>query len=315
MSDVIPTDAPIFIAGHVGLVGSAVVRCLRRHGVTNLLTATRAQLELRDPRAVDAWFAEYRPAYVIHAAGTVGGIHANATRPAEFLYDNLMVHATVLQAAWKYDVDKLLYLGSSCIYPRDCPQPIRESSILTGPLEPTNEAYAIAKIAGVKACQAYRAQYGCRFISAMPTNLYGPGDHFNLPDAHVLPALMRKFHQAKIAGDPEVVVWGTGKPRREFLHVDDLADACLRLLEQYDDASPINIGCGRDMTIRQLAELVRKIVYPAATITFDTSRPDGTPRKQLDVSRLTHLGWTPRIPLEEGLRATYAWFCETESRD
>jgi len=315
MSDALPTDAPVFIAGHGGLVGSALVRCLRRHGFTNLLMATHAQLELRDPGAVDAWFAKYRPEYVIHAAGTVGGILDNATRPAEFLYDNLMVHATVLRAAWKHGVAKLLYLGSSCIYPRDCPQPIRESSILTGPLEPTNEAYAIAKITGVKACQAYRAQYGCRFISAMPTNLYGPGDHFNLPAAHVLPALMRKFHQAKIAGELEVVVWGTGKPRREFLHVDDLADACLCLLEQYDDASPINIGCGTDTSIRELAELVREIVHPEAKIIFDTSRPDGTPRKLLDVSRLSRLGWAPRIPLEEGLRATYAWFCNSESRE
>lgn len=310
MSTPLPADARLFVAGHRGLVGSALLRCLQRRGFTNLLTATRDQLDLRDPRAVEAWFARERPEYVLHAAGTVGGILANATRPADFLYDNLMMHATVLRSAYQHGVRKLLYLGSSCIYPRDCPQPIRESYILTGPLEPTNEGYAIAKIAGVKACEAYRKQHGCHFISAMPTNLYGPGDNFDLSDAHVLPALIRKFHEAKVAGQPEVVVWGTGRPRREFLHVDDLAEACVFLLEKYDDASTINVGCGEDITIAQLAELVREVVYPEARITFDTSRPDGTPRKLLDVSRITALGWTPKIPLDQGIRSTYAWFCD-----
>jgi GDP-L-fucose synthase len=247
---------------------------------------------------------------VIHAAGTVGGILANSQRPVDFLYDNLMLHATVLRAAWQTKVRKLLYLGSSCIYPRDCPQPIKEDYLLTGPLEPTNDAYAIAKIAGVKSCEAYRRQYGCRFISAMPTNLYGPEDNFDLSSSHVLPALIRRFHDAKRSGSPEVVVWGTGAPRREFLHVDDLARACLFLLEQYDEAQTINVGCGEDVSIGELAELIRGVVYPEAEIAFDRSKPDGTPRKLLDVSRLLSLGWAPRIALPEGVRRTYAWYLE-----
>ena len=289
-------------------MGSAILRCLARQGFSNVLTATRAELDLRDQAAVTAWFCAHRPEYVLHAAGTVGGILANASRPADFIYDNLLIQATVLHAAWEYRVRKLLYLGSSCIYPRDCPQPIKEEYLLTGPLEPTNEAYALAKIAGVKSCQAYRRQYGCAFISAMPTNLYGPNDNFDLLDAHVLPALIRKCHEAKVAGQKEIVIWGTGSPRREFLHVDDLAEACLYLLAHYDDEQTINVGTGEDLTIRELAELVRDIVYPDASLVFDSSKPDGTPRKLLDVSRIRALGWRHRIELADGIRSTYEWY-------
>lgn len=301
----IARDSRIYVTGHRGLVGSALVRALQSDGFTSVLTATRAEVDLRDQRQVDDWFASEKPEYVIHAAGTVGGILANSQRPVDFLYDNLMLHATVLRAAWREKVRKLLYLGSSCIYPRDCPQPIREDYLLTGPLEATNDAYAIAKIAGVKSCEAYRRQYGCHFISAMPTNLYGPGDNFDLTSSHVLPALMRRFHDAKLAGVDEVVVWGTGAPRREFLHVDDLARACLHLLQHYDDAQTINVGCGEDVSIRELAEMVRRIVHPGARITFDVSKPDGTPRKLLDVSRLASLGWKARTSLRDGIRLAY----------
>ncbi|MDD5564076.1 MAG: GDP-L-fucose synthase [Thermoanaerobaculaceae bacterium] len=298
----------IYVAGHAGLVGSAVVRRLQAGGFTTILTAARAELDLRDQAAVDRWFAANRPEYVVLVAGTVGGILANSTRPAEFIYDNLMIHATVVHAAYRERVRKLLYLGSSCIYPRACPQPMREESLLAGPLEPTNEPYAVAKIAGIKLCQAYRRQYGCDFISAMPTNLYGPGDNFDLASSHVLPALMRKFHDAKVAGRPEVVIWGTGAPRREFLHVDDLADACLFLMERYDGDLHINVGTGVDLSIRELAEMVRDVVHPGARLVFDASKPDGTPRKLLDVSRLHALGWRHRIELREGIEATYRWF-------
>jgi GDP-L-fucose synthase len=294
------------------MVGSALVRRLTGAGFENILTATRQELDLRDQAAVDAWFDRERPEYVIHAAGTVGGIHANRTRPADFLYDNLMIHATVLHSACRTGVSKLLYLGSSCIYPRDCPQPIREDYLLSGPLEPTNEAYAIAKIAGLKSCEAYRRQFGCNFISAMPTNLYGPNDNFDLNSSHVVPALIRKFHDARLSGAPEVTVWGTGKPRREFLHVDDLADACLFLMENYDEPSTINVGSGEDLTIRELAKLVRDIVYPEAEIVFDSSMPDGTPRKLLDVTRLHALGWRHRTSLREGIASAYQWFCEQQ---
>src|SRR5581483_11153870 len=301
------TQARIFVAGHRGLVGSALVRRLAREGFTNLLTATRDQLDLRDQAAVNYWFRANRPDYVFHAAGTVGGILANSTRPAEFIYDNMMMHATVVHAAHLHQVRKLLYLGSSCIYPRLAPQPIAESALLTGPLEPTNEAYAIAKIAGIKLCQTYRVQYGCNFISAMPTNLYGEQDNFDLTSSHVLPALIRKFHDSKIAGAREVVIWGSGSPRREFLHVDDLADACLFLMRQYDDHEPVNVGTGEDLTIAALADLVRSIVHPDATLTFDTSKPDGTPRKRLDVAKLHALGWRHSIDLASGVAATYRW--------
>jgi GDP-L-fucose synthase len=301
-------SARIFVAGHRGLVGSAVVRHLRANGYANLLTATREQLDLRDQAAVNYWFRANRPEYVFLVAGTVGGILANSTRPAEFLYDNMMIHGTVVHAAHLYGVRRLLYLGSSCIYPRDCPQPMKEEYLLTGPLESTNEAYALAKIAGIKLCQTYRKQYGCNFIAAMPTNLYGPQDNFDLTSSHVLPALMRKFHDAKVAGRDEVVIWGTGTPRREFLHVDDLADACLFLMENYDAAEHINVGTGEDLSIRELADMVREIVHPAARLVFDADKPDGTPKKLLDVSRLHRLGWRHAIELRQGISDTYAWF-------
>ena len=302
------TSPRIFVAGHRGLVGSALVRRLERDHAVQLLTASREQLDLRDQAAVNYWFKANRPEYVYLVAGTVGGIMANSTRPAEFIYDNMMIHATVVQAAHLYRSRKLLYLGSSCIYPRNCEQPMTEEQLLTGALEPTNESYAIAKIAGIKLCQAYRMQYGDDFISAMPTNLYGPNDNFDLNASHVLPAMIRKFHDAKVAGDRDVVIWGTGAPRREFLHVDDLADACVFLMDRYDEAPHINVGTGEDLSIRELAELVRSIVYPRAALTFDTSKPDGMPRKLLDVSRLHALGWRHRIALRDGIESTYAWF-------
>jgi GDP-L-fucose synthase len=304
----LPKDAPIFVAGHSGLVGSAVLRKLRAEGHTALLVARRDQLDLRDQAAVNYWFRANRPEYVYLVAGTVGGIMANSTRPAEFLYDNMMIHGTVVHASHLYGVTKLLYLGSSCIYPRQATQPISEDQLLTGPLELTNESYALAKIAGIKLCSSYRAQYGRNFISAMPTNLYGPHDNFDLTSSHVLPALIRKFHDAKISGATEVEIWGTGSAMREFLHVDDLADACLFLMEHYEEEGHINVGTGEDRSIRALAELVRDVVYPAAELVFDASKPDGTPRKVLDVSKLRSLGWSPSIALEDGIRSTYQWF-------
>jgi GDP-L-fucose synthase len=310
----IPKDARIYVAGHRGLVGSAIIRRLEAEGFTNILTASREELDLRDQAAVNYWFRANRPEFVFLVAGTVGGILANSTRPAEFIYDNLMIHATVVHAAHLYGVKKLLYLGSSCIYPRECPQPMKEEHLLSGYLEPTNEPYAVAKIAGIKLCQAYRRQYGCNFISAMPTNLYGPGDNFDLQSSHVLPALMRKFHDAKIEGRKEVAAWGTGSPRREFLHVDDLADACLFIMRHWEDQIHINVGTGEDLTIRELSELVREIVYPEALLTFDTSKPDGTPKKLLDVSRLHALGWRHRIDLREGIASTYGWFLANRDR-
>ncbi len=308
-------DAPIFVAGHGGLVGSAILRRLHREGFTNVLTARRDQMDLRDQAAVNYWFKANRPEYVFLVAGTVGGILANSTRPAEFLYDNMMIHATVVHASHLYDARKLLYLGSSCIYPRDAKQPIREEELLTGPLEPTNEAYALAKIAGIRLCQAYRRQYGSNFIAAMPTNLYGPNDNFDLTSSHVLPAMIRKFHDAKVTRSPSVEIWGTGSPMREFLHVDDLADACLFLMNHYEDEEFVNVGVGHDLSIRALAELVRDIVYPAAELVFDPSKPDGTPRKVLDVSRLNSLGWRARITLREGIQETYAWFLDQSGQE
>lgn len=298
----------IFVAGHRGLVGSALVRRLEGAGFTNLLTATRDQLDLRDQAAVNYWFRANRPEYVFLVAGTVGGILANATRPAEFLYDNMMIHATVVHAAHLFGAKKLLYLGSSCIYPRNCPQPMREEHLLTGLLESTNEAYAIAKIAGIKLCESYRRQYGCDFISAMPTNLYGPNDNFDLQSSHVLPAMIRKFDDARTAGLDTVTLWGTGSPRREFLHVDDLSDACVYLMEHYDEAPHVNVGTGEDLSILDLAHMIRDVVHPAARIEFDTSKPDGTPRKLLDVSRLHALGWRHHIALREGIERTYEWY-------
>jgi GDP-L-fucose synthase len=304
----IAKDARIFVAGHAGLVGSALVRRLNAEGFDNLLLVRRDQLDLRDQAAVNYWFRANRPDFVFLVAGTVGGILANSQRPAEFLYDNMMIHGTVVHASHTFGVTKLLYLGSSCIYPRHATQPITEDQLLTGPLEPTNEAYALAKIAGIRLCESYRQQYGSNFISAMPTNLYGPNDNFDLTSSHVLPALIRKFHDAKVESRAQVEIWGTGSPMREFLHVDDLADACLFLLRHYEDATHINVGTGEDLSIRALAELVREIVHPSAELVFDTSKPDGTPRKVLDVSKLRALGWAPSIGLEQGVRDTYAWF-------
>ncbi len=304
----IPRSARIYVAGHRGLVGSAIVRRLHQEGFDNVLTATREQLDLRDQAAVNYWFRANRPEYVFLVAGTVGGILANSTRPAEFIYDNLMIHGTVVHAAHLHGVRRLLYLGSSCIYPRECPQPIREEYLLTGLLEPTNEPYAIAKISGIKLCQAYRRQYGCDFISAMPTNLYGPHDNFDLQSSHVLPALLRSFHEAHVRGQGQVTVWGTGSPRREFLHVDDLADACLFLMRHYDEDGHVNVGTGEDLTIRELAEILREVVAPGVRLVFDPTKPDGMPRKLLDVSRLHALGWRHSIGLREGIESTYTWF-------
>lgn len=305
-------NSKIFVAGHRGLVGSAIVRRLIKDGC-DPLTASRQELDLRNQSAVNEWFKANRPDYVYLVAGTVGGILANSTRPAEFIYDNLLIHATVVHACHLYGTRKLLYLGSSCIYPREAPQPMTEEALLGGPLEPTNEFYAVAKIAGIKLCQAYRRQYGRSFISAMPTNLYGPNDNFDLTSSHVLPALIRKFYDAKESGAADVTVWGSGRPRREFLHVDDLADACVFLMEHYDSEPHINVGTGDDLSIRELAELVRDVVYPGARIIFDSSRPDGPPRKLLDISRLRELGWTPTISLRSGIESTYRWFLEHQA--
>ena len=304
----IPKHARIFVAGHAGLVGSAVVRRLRSAGYDNLLLVRRRDLDLRDQAAVNRWFELNRPEYVFLVAGKVGGILANATFPAEFLYDNMMIHATVVHASYLTGVHKLLYLGSSCIYPRLAHQPINEDELLNGQLEPTNEPYAIAKIAGIKLCQAYNHQYGCDFISAMPTNLYGPNDNFDLESSHVLPAMIRKFHDARVNRADSVVIWGTGSPRREFLHVDDLADACMFLMDHYTGDMHINVGTGEDVTILELAHMVRDIVYPSATITHDLSKPDGTPRKLLDVTRLKELGWGPKNALRHGIEETYRWY-------
>ena len=309
-----PDASRIFVAGHRGLVGSAIVRRLERGGYRHLLLRTHAELDLRDAVAVDRWFAQERPTHVFLAAAKVGGIRANDTYPADFLRDNLQIQTAVIHAAWTHGVRKLLFLGSSCIYPKFAPQPIREDSLLTGPLEPTNEWYAIAKIAGLKMCQAYRRQHGFDAISAMPTNLYGTGDNFDPLNSHVLPALMRRFHEAKLARAPEVVVWGTGTPRREFLHVDDLADALLHLMQHYSGDEHVNVGWGEDLPIRELAGLVARVVGYEGRLAWDTTKPDGTPRKLLDVGRLRALGWQPTIRLEEGLRSTYEWFLGNQGR-
>jgi GDP-L-fucose synthase len=298
----------IFVAGHLGLVGSAIQRKLEANGHTNLLVRTRAELDLTNQAAVERFFSAERPEYVFLAAAKVGGILANSTFPADFLRENLLIQSHVIDAAYRNGVSKLQFLGSSCIYPRLAPQPIREDALLTGPLEPTNEAYAVAKIAGLKMAQAYRRQYGFRSICLMPTNLYGPGDNFDPITAHVVPALIRKFHEAKRSGSPEVTIWGTGAPRREFLHVDDLADAAVFLMLHYDEEAIINVGAGEDITIRELAELIQGVTGYGGRLAFDLSKPDGTPRKQLDISRLQALGWHLRIPLLQGLRDTYKWF-------
>lgn len=303
-------DDSIFVAGHRGLVGSAIVRRLRSVGYDNLILRSRKELDLKCQSAVEEFFAAARPSYVFLAAARVGGILANDTYTAEFLYENLAIQLNVIDTAYRHGTRKLLFLGSSCIYPRNAPQPMREECLLTGALEPTNEWYAIAKIAGVKMCQAYRRQYGFDAISVMPTNLYGPGDNFNLRNSHVVPALLRKFHEAKEAGMAEVQVWGTGNPRREFLYVDDLADACFFLMKKYADERPINVGWGVDSTIAELVETIRRVVGFSGAIRFDASQPDGAPRKLLATDRITALGWLPRIELEAGLRATYEWFLE-----
>lgn len=303
-------DSLIYVAGHRGLAGGAIVRALRSQGYENLLLRTHHELDLTDEGAVDAFFAEQRPSHVILAAAKVGGIHANNAYPAEFIRDNLAIQTNAIHSAWKHGTKKLVFLGSSCIYPKMAPQPLREDSLLTGPLEPTNEWYAIAKIAGIKMCQAYRRQYGFDAISLMPTNLYGPGDNFNLENSHVLPALIRKFHEAKIANAPQVTMWGTGSPRREFLHVDDLGEAVVFLMKNYSEEQFINVGVGEDVTIRELAETVKRVTDYGGAIVNDTSKPDGTPRKLMDVTRLNSLGWKAAIPLEDGIRETYRWFLE-----
>jgi GDP-L-fucose synthase len=300
--------AKIYIAGHKGLVGSAILRRLYGLGYENILTRTREELDLTDPAAVSRYLSKERPEYVFLAAGKVGGILANTTYPVEFLRDNLLIQLNILEAAYRTAVKKVLVLGSSCIYPKYAPQPISEAALLTGELEPTNEWYAVAKIAGIKGAQAYRRQYGCNFICAMPTNLYGPGDNFNLETSHVLPALIRKFHEAKISGASSVVVWGSGTPKREFLYVDDLADALCFLMERWDSGEIINVGAGEDLPIRELAAIVGEVVGYSGEIAFDASKPDGTPRKLLDVSRLFKLGWRPTTPLFEGVKRTYDWF-------
>jgi GDP-L-fucose synthase len=308
-----PED-PIFVAGHAGLVGSAIVRRLRVAGFGNLLLRSRGELDLRRQQEVDDFFATARPRYVFLAAAKVGGILANSKYPAEFLHDNLAIETNVIDTAYRNGVKKLLFLGSSCIYPKHAPQPMPEDCLLTGSLEPTNEWYAIAKIAGLKMCQAYRRQYGFNAISAMPTNLYGPGDNFSPEGSHVLPALIRKTHEAKQSGVSEVEIWGTGTPRREFLHVDDLADACLFLMERYDDERPINVGWGSDISIADLAAQIVATVAFTGQLRFDPTKPDGTPRKLLDVSRLRSLGWTPTIALDTGIARTYEWYLKSLGR-
>ena len=301
-------DGKFFVAGHRGLVGSAICRALQRAGYAHLCVRSHAELDLTEQQAVRDFFAAEKPDYVILAAARVGGIHANAAYPAQFIYENLQIQNNVIHSAWQHGVKKFLFLGSSCIYPKLCPQPIKEEYLLTGPLEPTNDAYALAKISGIRMCQAYRQQYGFDAISAMPTNLYGTGDNYHPENSHVIPALIRRFHEAKVADLPEVRIWGTGTPLREFLHADDMADACVFLLEHYSDFPHVNVGSQQEMTIRELADLVAKVVGYTGTILTDPSRPDGTPRKLMDSGRLFRMGWRPRIGLEEGLRAAYADF-------
>jgi GDP-L-fucose synthase len=297
----------VFVAGHTGLLGSAICRRLERDGIEPL-GATSGELDLRNQAAVGEFFSSHSISQVYLAAARVGGIEANRTRPAEFIRDNLLIQANVIHSAWESGVDKLLFLGSSCIYPRLAPQPMSEDSLLTGELEATNQWYAIAKIAGLKMCEAYRRQYSFDCISAMPTNLYGPGDNFDLESSHVLPALIRKFHEAKVADNAEVTIWGSGEPRREFLHADDMADACVFLMDNYSSGDLVNVGWGRDISIRELAELISDITGYQGSIRFDRSRPDGTPRKLLDTERMSALGWKPSISLEEGIRSTYDWY-------
>lgn len=302
-----PSDK-VFVAGHNGLVGGAILRLLKKQGYTDIITRSSRELDLRDQQAVDQFFAKEKPAYVFLAAAKVGGIWANKTYPAEFIYDNLQVQNNVIHSSYVHGVTKLLFLGSSCIYPKNALQPIREEYLLADYLEPTNEAYAIAKIAGVKMCQYYHQQYGCRFISAMPTNLYGPGDNYHLENAHVLPALIRKFHEAKMRQDEHVTIWGTGSPRREFLHVDDAASAFYFLMQEYEHPEIVNVGLGRDNTIAEMAKLIKDVTGFPGKLIFDDSKPDGTPRKLLNVDKINALGWKAEIDLEQGLQSTYADF-------
>jgi GDP-L-fucose synthase len=303
-------NSRIYVAGHRGLVGSAIYRLLKKRGFDNLITRTHSELELMDAVAVQNFFEETKPEFVFLAAAKVGGIHANSTYPADFMRENLLVQTNVIHESWRNDVEKLMFLGSSCIYPKLCPQPISEKSLLTGELEPTNEAYALAKIAGIKTCQSYNQQYGTNFISAMPTNLYGINDNFHPENSHVLPALIRRFHEAKLADSESVSIWGTGNPRREFLHSDDLADAVLFLMENYNDSEIVNVGCGEDQTIRVLAETISEVVGYSGSLVFDSSRPDGTPQKMLDISKIRVLGWRPEITLKNGLKQVYQWYTE-----
>lgn len=307
-------SAKVYVAGHRGLAGGAIVRALQRKGHNNLLLKTHKELDLISQSDVEAFFAEEKPDYVFLAAAKVGGIHANNIYPAEFIRDNLAIQTNVIHSAWKNGTKKLAFLGSSCIYPKLAPQPMPESCLLTGPLESTNEWYAIAKISGIKMCQAYRKQYGFDAISLMPTNLYGPGDNFHLENSHVMPALIRKFHEAKQRGDSEVVMWGTGTPKREFLHVDDLGDACVYLMQSYSGEDFVNVGVGDDVTIRELADLIKKVVGFEGKIVQDLTKPDGTPRKLMDVSRLSGLGWKAQISLENGVAETYEWFLKHEDQ-
>jgi len=309
-----PKDSRIYIAGHRGLVGSAILRKLKDSGYVNLICKTHRELDLTRQERVEAFFDRERPEYVFLAAAKVGGIGANSAYPAEFIYQNLAIQTNIIHASHRFEVEKLLFLGSSCIYPRDCPQPMKEEYLLSGYLEATNAPYAIAKIAGIEMCRSYNRQYGVRFISVMPTNLYGPNDNFDLETSHVLPALIRKFHEAKVDGRKAVEIWGTGTPRREFLHVDDLADACVFLMDTYDGSEIVNIGVGRDLTIRELAEMIAEIVHFEGDLRFDAGKPDGTPVKRLDVSRLRALGWEAKIPLRQGLEETYGWYRERAKR-
>ena len=308
-------DDLIFVAGHRGMVGSAILSLLKQRGFTNVIAPTREEVDLRDAKSVELFYQNHSPAYVFVAAAKVGGIMANQTMPVEFLRDNLQIEVNLINLAYRAGVKKLLFLGSSCIYPKMAPQPIQEESLLTGPLEPSNEAYALAKIAGIRLCQAFAREYGANFISAMPTNLYGPGDSYDLKNSHVLPGMLRKFHLAKESGAAQVELWGTGSPLREFLHVDDLAEACLFLMEKYDNPEHINVGSGQEISIRNLAELVKRIVGYEGDLAWDSSKPDGTPRKLLDVSKLTALGWKAQIPLEAGVASAYEAAKKVNFRD
>ena len=303
-------NSRIYVAGHLGLVGSAILRALQQKGFENLITRTHSELELKDSAAVREFFADTKPEYVFLAAAKVGGIHANNTYPAEFIHENLLLQANVIHESWRHEVVKLIFLGSSCIYPKQCPQPIKEEYLLTGKLESTNDAYAIAKIAGIKTCQSYNKQYGTNYLSVMPTNLYGINDNFHPENSHVVPSLIRKFHKAKIMNSESVNIWGDGTPRREFLHTDDLAAAVLFLMENYNDSEIVNVGCGQDQTIMELAETIQEVVGFKGYLNFDSSYPNGTPQKILDISKIKLLGWKPNIPLKEGLKQVYQWYGE-----